>query len=99
MKKIHSTFHIGLLEKTHSNARVATNIEIDNKQDDNTEYEAEKYWISNELAESHTYHLVKWKGYPTSENTWEPINHLRNCADLVRQFREYDPIVWGNYVT
>ena len=23
---------------------------------------------------------MKWKGYPTSENTWEPINHLRNCA-------------------
>ena len=42
MKKIHSTFHIGLLKKkkkTHSNARAAANTEIEN-QEDNTEYEA-----------------------------------------------------------
>lgn len=42
MRKIHSTFHIGLLEKTHSNARVETNIELENEEDENTEYEAEK---------------------------------------------------------
>ncbi|KAF9580144.1 hypothetical protein BGW38_003330 [Lunasporangiospora selenospora] len=32
--------------------------------------------------------FVKWKGYPTSNNTWEPLENLHNCIDLVRDFFE-----------
>ncbi|XP_074133545.1 histone-lysine N-methyltransferase SUV39H1 isoform X2 [Sminthopsis crassicaudata] len=31
------------------------------------------------------YYLVKWKGYPKSENTWEPRWNLR-CAATLKQF-------------
>ena len=34
------------------------------------------------------YYLVKWKGYDTSENTWEPIAHLDGCHQKVKEFHQ-----------
>jgi hypothetical protein len=30
--------------------------------------------------------LVKWRGYPTSENTWEPESNLLTCQELLAQY-------------
>lgn len=30
--------------------------------------------------------LVKWKGWPEENNTWEPIDHLEHCDDLLKEF-------------
>ena len=35
-------------------------------------------------------YLVKWKGYDTGENTWEPHYNLR-CPDLVKHFHRLNP--------
>lgn len=32
------------------------------------------------------YFFIKWKGWPDSANTWEPIEHLDNCPAVVREF-------------
>lgn len=32
-------------------------------------------------------YLIKYKGYPDSENTWEPIENL-NCPRMVRKFEK-----------
>ncbi|KAK4681052.1 hypothetical protein QC764_104010 [Podospora pseudoanserina] len=32
--------------------------------------------------------LVKWKGYPESENTWEPRSNLKGAEELVREFEK-----------
>ena len=34
------------------------------------------------------YYLVKWKGYPSSENSWEPEENVENTADLMMKFHE-----------
>ena len=33
-----------------------------------------------------TQYLVKWKGYPDSENSWIPAKELTHAQDLLRQF-------------
>lgn len=32
-------------------------------------------------------YYLKWKGYPRSENTWEPVDHLY-CTDLIVEFEK-----------
>jgi len=32
--------------------------------------------------------LVKWVGYPSSQSTWEPVDHLEGCPDLIENFEK-----------
>jgi len=34
------------------------------------------------------YYFIKWEGFPHSQNTWEPIEHLAKVAYMVEQFEE-----------
>ena len=34
------------------------------------------------------YFLIKWKGYDEKYNTWESLEHVKNCMDLVVEFEE-----------
>lgn len=31
-------------------------------------------------------YMVKWKGYGSNENTWEPKGNLSKCAALIKSF-------------
>ena len=31
-------------------------------------------------------YLVRWKGYPDSENSWIPASGIKHATDLVKQF-------------
>lgn len=33
-------------------------------------------------------YLVKWKGYPNEDSSWEPKSHLRKCPDKLREYEE-----------
>jgi hypothetical protein len=37
-------------------------------------------------GQSHQY-LVKWKGYPTTDNTWEPKLNLEHAAELLKEYK------------
>ena len=32
-------------------------------------------------------YLVKWLGYPTSENTWEPEVNLKHSAEILKAYK------------
>lgn len=35
------------------------------------------------------FYYIKWLGWDKPEdNTWEPIEHLRSCKDLMKKFTE-----------
>ena len=50
-------------------------------------YEPEKI-IAQRLAKGITQWQVKWKGYDAKDNTWEPIENLSGCEDMIADFKE-----------
>jgi hypothetical protein len=36
-------------------------------------------------------YLVKWKGYPDSENTWIPASGMKHAMDLVHEYHRRHP--------
>ena len=50
------------------------------------EYEVEtildKHIIRNKLQ-----YLIKWKGYPDYESSWELLDNLSNCSKLITEYK------------
>jgi Chromo (CHRromatin Organisation MOdifier) domain len=49
-------------------------------------YEVEKILSSRKVGRG-TQYLIKWKGYPESENTWEPERNLTQALDVLADFK------------
>ncbi len=51
------------------------------------EWEVEKILDSGiDTGSSEHKYFVKWKGYASKDNTWEPRSNLAHCMELVRKF-------------
>jgi len=48
-------------------------------------YEVEDI-LDRKRTKGRFYYKIKWKGYPISECTWEPLSHLQYTKDLVAKF-------------
>jgi hypothetical protein len=79
----HAVFHISLLEPAPANARLATQIELENNEE---EWEVEEI-KNHRIYDNDTEYLIKWKGYDNSENTWEPIENLTGCKQLLEEYQ------------
>ncbi|WOL05501.1 hypothetical protein Cni_G14230 [Canna indica] len=33
-------------------------------------------------------YLIKWRGWPETANTWEPLENIQSCADIIEAFEE-----------
>jgi hypothetical protein len=59
--------------------------------DGEPEYEVEKILDAQQRGRGHkTHFLVKWKGYPTSDNSWEPRENL-HADELIADFYKRSP--------
>ena len=90
--KIHPVFHISHLEP-HIHNDIPNRIQpppppiIVNQ---------EQEWEVEEILDSKKFHrtikyLIKWKGYSTADNSWEPINNLSSCKNMVDNFHLKNP--------
>ena len=77
--KVHPVFHISLLEPANPGTPIQQTFNFET-QEENT------FVVEKILRHEDQLYLVKWKGYPISENTWEPREHLVNCQKALQQF-------------
>ena len=90
---IHDVFHAGLLSPYHKTKQYGANFPrpppdvIDGEE----EYEVEAIRNHRRFGRRQTLqYLIKWKGYPEADNTWE--NHSDVFAEqLIRQYHQTHP--------
>ena len=86
----HNVFHVSLLER-HKPRDISMGQEDgfrpieENEEDGTARYEVEHLLDVRGEGPNQQY-LVKWKGYPPEQATWEPAANLDNCPDLLRAF-------------
>jgi hypothetical protein len=54
------------------------------------QYEVEEV-LNSRIWRNQLQYLVKWKGYTSEHNTWEPESHLKGCQELVQTFHRSHP--------
>jgi hypothetical protein len=89
--KIHPVFHNSLLKPYHETKEHGPNYkklapEIIN--DEEGHYKIEEILMARPTRNrKSTQYLIKWKGYPASENLWLPEKELTNARELLNQFK------------
>ncbi len=81
---IHSVFHASMLQRCNQFISLQTKptpVEPEN------EYEVEDI-LGKRMISEEAHYLVKWKGYDTSESTWELKSNLLNCVRTLQQFEK-----------
>src|SRR5260221_6359894 len=53
--------------------------------DGSEEYEVESI-VDSKYRYRYLHYLVKFKGWPDSDNEWLPANHLANAPDIMQDF-------------
>ncbi|KAL1502983.1 hypothetical protein AB1Y20_011053 [Prymnesium parvum] len=48
--------------------------------------------LAQRVSKGVTQWLVKWVGYSEKDNTWEPIEHLAGCEDMISEFKEKEKV-------
>lgn len=85
--RLHPVFHVSLLEPAKGDTPIITDIDIQ-PENDEVEYEVEKIVDTRTTTSGQQEYLVKWEGYPESENTWEPTENLNHCSEKLQTFHQ-----------
>ena len=92
--RIHDIFHACLLmpyKETNLHGNNETRPPPD-LVEGNEEYEVEAI-LSHCLHKNHeTTYLIKWKGYNSSENSWEPESNLTNAEEELNNYKRHQNI-------
>jgi hypothetical protein len=92
--KIHNVFHGSLITPYKETEEHRENFSrpppvIVNKEE---EFEVEQIVSVRQFGKQKTWqYLMKWKGYPNSENTWEPLRNLKNSMEIIHQWHWNNP--------
>jgi hypothetical protein len=89
--KVHPRFHVSLLEPADPLTPLQKTFHFQTNEDN--EFEVEEI-LDHQRSQKHDNihedmeYLVKWKGYPTFDNTWEPEENLANCKQMLRAYKK-----------
>ena len=88
--RIHPTFHISRLRPYTDPSSFDSNRDVPPRPppdiiNDQPEFEVEKI-LDKRRHRGRTQYLVKWVGYPDSDNTWEPEAHLSHAIDSISDY-------------
>jgi hypothetical protein len=89
--KAHPVFHVNLLEKYIETPPEFSGREpprpppIDEDKEDEPEYEVEEI-LNHRTKNKKKYYLVKWKGYPMHESSWELVENLERAQDALSKY-------------
>ena len=88
--KINPVFHVDRLAPWHDNGLdkppPPEPVEVDGEE----EYEVERV-LDSRLFRRQLQYLVKWKGYPDSDNSWIPWFNIEHAPELVAKFHKENP--------
>jgi transposase InsO family protein len=88
MNRIHPVFHISALKQYNKPEDVERlperppPVDTDNAGD---RYEVENI-LDSRIYRKQRQYLVKWKGYPQEDSTWEPIKNLTNALESIEEY-------------
>ena len=88
--KIHDVFHANLITPYKETTMHRPNYSRPppDLMDGEEEFEAEQILGMKQMGRGRkTHYIVKWKGYPTSDNSWEPEKNL-NAKELITEFKQ-----------
>ena len=97
--RIHPVFHVSLLEP-YVTSTIPGRIQpppppvvVDNENE--PEYEVEAI-LDSAYRRNKLYYKIQWKGYPVSEDSWQPASNVANAPDIIRAFHARYPHQPGN---
>ena len=87
--KVHDVFHATLLSPYQETDTHGPNFSRPppNMIDAKEEYEIDRIMAHCGNSKNHQY-LTAWKGYPLSENTWEPESNLPHTLLLLKAYKK-----------
>ena len=87
--KIHDIFHASLLSPYHSTKPYGPTFSLPPSDviNNEEEYEVEAI-LSYKGPNSQRLYLTAWKGYPSSENTWEPKVNLHHSTIFLNTYKQ-----------
>lgn len=83
--KIHPRFHVKLLKPADPETPLQKTFHYEPEEDN--EFDVERI-LAHRTTRHGTEYLIKWLGYPDSENTWEPKTNLTNCRRKLAQYHQ-----------
>ena len=82
--RLHPVVHVSNLKPALGNTAMVP-AAVFSQDDGQEEFEVEDI-VGSRLHRNRTEFLVKWKGYPMSECTWEPETNLENAPVIIARF-------------
>ena len=82
--RVHPVFHVLQLRKFSGEAPAPAEPLLLNNPGE-TEFEVESI-LDSRLLRRKRHFLIKWKGYPIEDASWEPESNLKGCPELLADF-------------